>query len=80
MSAALKIAVTRADAAQKALETVFRLEYPLHTRGRWRRGRGVSLTGTIDSEVYGNRVRVRNSRTKKSYWITAYDILRAMGV
>lgn len=73
-------AIKDVQAAERAAQEVAFEEYPVGGLIEWERGKGVQC-GTILGLHFRNglRLRVRNVRTGKEYWITFYDVTCALG-
>lgn len=76
MSKALALALERRLEAEKQVERVLRRDYPPGTRVTWKKS-GIH-EGVILDDASGDRVRVRNARTGREYWIYAYCLVEAM--
>ena len=75
MSVQLAKAKDMYDRAKVAYGDALRQEYPIGKAAEWRRG-GIHL-GHIVAHGYFDRAQVRNAKTGRDVWITAYDIISA---
>ncbi len=72
MSRHLKKAVGREVSAAEEVVRVMERDYPVGSEIEWNRG-GLH-GGTVLSHSRGSRIKVRNERTGRELWITAYHI------
>lgn len=72
----LKDAYKRLDAAKKDFEAVIRKECPAHGVIDWKRA-GHRQFGYVLRHGIGDRIYVKNARTRARLWITAFDVLQA---
>lgn len=73
MSKALLKAIEKQTFAEDHVRRVLLRDYPRLTPIRWQRN-GFHRGWVVDHNM-GVRIKVRNERTQRELWITAYDIL-----
>lgn len=71
-------AYRRVKQANERLALEVATSFPVGSRTTWEKMTGAVCGGEV-IDVYGERLKVRNSRTGKEYWIEAYHILKAHG-
>ena len=75
MSIALARALERERKAEDDVERVLRRDYPLGAQLKWKRG---SLqSGVVLQHGQGDRIKVRNERTGREFWIYAFSVVEA---
>lgn len=77
MSKALAKALDRRSKANDNITRVLKRDYPVRRKVTWRKN-GLHSGHVLDHD-YGDRIKVANKRTKNAVWISAYDIVEAMG-
>lgn len=76
MSKSLARALERRTFAERDVDQILRKDYPPGRALSWKRN-GLHH-GTVVQNGYGDRIKVRNSRTNQELWIYAYCIVEAM--
>lgn len=76
MSESLVRALDRRLLAERDVMEILRRDYPVGHRVAWERS-GVH-EGIVVSHGYDDRIKVRNTRTRKEFWIYAFHIVNAM--
>lgn len=76
MSKALVVALERRREAEDRVEHVLRRDYPPGTPVSWKKN-GIH-EGIVLDKASGDRVKVKNERTNREFWIYAYCIVEAM--
>lgn len=73
-------AIRDVQAAERCASEVAFEEYPVGSMIEWERA-GHTQCGTVLGLQFFNglRMKVRNARTGKEYWITFYDVVCALG-
>jgi hypothetical protein len=67
------------DDAKEALEAFIQHRWPEGSPVTWLRG-GHLQYGEVVHKAYGDRVKVRNDMSGRSYWITLYDLEQALKI
>jgi hypothetical protein len=76
MSKALAVALERRREAEAEVERVLRRDYPPGTTLSWKKN-GIH-EGVVSDKASGDRIKVKNERTNREFWIYAYCIVDAM--
>jgi hypothetical protein len=72
----IAMALDEVKAAQKKACTIIRDAYPIGAAIQWDKGGHVQYGTVLYNSDFesGDRFRVQNDYTSKSYWITFYDV------
>lgn len=76
MSKALARALKDRDKAETEVDRVLKRDYPPGTEVTWSKN-GVH-DGIVIMNGDGDRIKVRNQKTNREFWIYAYTIIEAM--
>lgn len=76
MSEDLIDAIKARKAADDEIVATLRRDYPVGALVAWKRG-SRTHAGHVLLHGYGERLKVRNALTDRSYWIAAIDVARA---
>jgi hypothetical protein len=76
MSKALAVALSRRHEAEVEVERILRRDYPPGTPVSWKKN-GIH-EGVVLDKASGDRIKVKNERTNREFWIYAYCIVDAM--
>lgn len=76
MSKALARALTDRSKAEAQVDRILKRDYPPGAEVVWKKN-GIHK-GIVIQNGYGDRIKVKNERTNREFWVYAYTIIEAM--